>query len=116
MDVLQFLKKDHKMVKELFAECANLAEDDTQNKPVLVVQICQALTVHTQVEEELFYPALYQVRSKDLTVLLDEAAEEHQVLRRDSRPIGYTSQEARLLRRSLWGKVLPFEGRRARDV
>ena len=45
MDVLQFLKKDHKMVKELFAECANLAEDDTQNKPVLVVQICQALNV-----------------------------------------------------------------------
>jgi hemerythrin superfamily protein len=79
MDVLELLKKDHRMVKELFAEVASLAEDDTQNKPVLVVQICQALTVHTQVEEELFYPALYQVHSKDLTVLLDEAAEEHQV-------------------------------------
>ena len=79
MDVLQFLKKDHRMVKELFAECANLAEGDTQNKPVLVVQICQALTVHAQVEEELFYPALSQVGAKDLTRLLDEAAEEHQV-------------------------------------
>jgi len=35
--------------------------------------------VHAQVEEELFYPALRKVRSKELTKLLDEAAEEHQV-------------------------------------
>jgi len=79
MNVLEFLKKDHRKVKELFAEFASLAEDDTQNKPVLVVQIYQALAIHAQVEEEVFYPALYQVGAKDLTRLLNEAAEEHQV-------------------------------------
>src|SRR5262245_1360515 len=79
MDVLQILKKDHKMVKTMMTEFAQLSERAAQKKAALVTQLCEALTVHAQVEEELFYPALAHVRSKELTPLLDEAAEEHQV-------------------------------------
>ena len=42
----------------------------------LAGQICQALSVHAQIEEEIFYPALRQA-IKD-TDLLDEAEVEHQ--------------------------------------
>src|SRR4051794_10805537 len=79
MDVLQVLKKDHKMVKDMFTEFARLSERGAQKQSSLVERICRALSVHAQVEEELFYPALRKVRSKALTKVLDEAAEEHDV-------------------------------------
>ena len=78
MDVIQLLKKDHKMVKKMFKEFEDLSGSrGAQKKPALVDQISQALMVHAQVEEELVYPAFQENRSmKDL---VSEAKEEHQV-------------------------------------
>jgi hemerythrin superfamily protein len=78
MDVIQMLKKDHKMVQRLFKEFADLSGNrGAQKKSALVDQICQALTVHAQVEEELVYPAFQEHRA--LKELVCEAKEEHQV-------------------------------------
>ncbi len=89
MDVLQILKKDHKMVKDMFTEFARLAERGTQKKSsLLIAEICQALSVHAQVEEELFYPALRKIRSKELMKLVDEAAEEHHVAKQLTTALG----------------------------
>src|SRR5262245_25793765 len=79
MDATQLLKKDHKMVKHLFAEFEHMSGRSSQKKQALVVQICHVLTVHAQVEEELFYPALKEVRSQEVKALVCEAAEEHKV-------------------------------------
>jgi hemerythrin superfamily protein len=81
MDVIQRLKKDHKMVKKMFAEFEHLhGRHAAQKKPALVAQICQALTVHTQVEEELVYPVFKEHRA--MNDLVCEAAEEHAVAKR----------------------------------
>jgi hemerythrin superfamily protein len=77
MEVIQLLKKDHKMVKKMFEEFEGLSGRAAQKKPTLVEQIRQALTVHAQVEEELVYPAFKEHRA--LKALVCEAAEEHHV-------------------------------------
>jgi len=78
MDVIQLLKKDHKMVQKMFKEFEDLSGSrGAQKKPAIVDQIREALTVHAQVEEELVYPAFQENRSmKDL---VSEAKEEHQI-------------------------------------
>ncbi len=77
MDVITLLKKDHKMVKNLFEEFHNLKESKVQKKADIIAQIKEALTVHAQVEEELVYPAFKENRSMKEQV--GEALEEHHV-------------------------------------
>jgi hemerythrin superfamily protein len=79
-DACDLLDADHKAVKKMFKEYEELAgsraRGAAQKKKELAHQICQELTVHAQVEEEIFYPALREVM-KD-TDLLAEAEVEHQ--------------------------------------
>ncbi len=79
-DACDLLDTDHKNVKKMFKEYDELtqskARSATQRKKELATQICQELTVHAQVEEEIFYPAVREA-IKD-TDLLDEAEVEHQ--------------------------------------
>jgi hemerythrin superfamily protein len=79
-DACDLLDADHRAVKKMFKEYEELsgsrARNAAQMKKELAMQICQELTVHTQIEEEIFYPALREV-FKD-TDLLDEATVEHQ--------------------------------------
>ena len=79
-DACDLLDADHKAVKKMFKEYEELAESKArgaaQKKQELAHQICQELTVHAQVEEEIFYPAVREA-IKD-TDLLDEAEVEHQ--------------------------------------
>jgi hemerythrin superfamily protein len=76
-DATALLAKDHKDVKALFRRYEKLvkAEADAGEREELASQICEMLTVHTTVEEEIFYPA---VRAAQVDAdLLDEAAVEH---------------------------------------
>jgi hemerythrin-like domain-containing protein len=79
MDATQLLKKDHKEVKALLQEFEQLRGRSAQKKQAVVMQICQALTVHAQVEEELVYPLLKTLRAREIKDLVAEAAEEHMV-------------------------------------
>jgi hemerythrin superfamily protein len=75
-DALALLKKDHAEVKKLFGEFEKAKKnDDDGERRALVAAICEALTAHAQVEEEIFYPALRHVEG--LEDLLDEAEVEH---------------------------------------
>jgi len=77
VDAIQLLKRDHDDVDKMFKEYEEIKERaDDSEKEALVAQICDALTVHAQIEEEIFYPALRAV-FKD-TDLLAEAEVEHQ--------------------------------------
>jgi len=55
MDAIALLKADHRKVEDLF-ESFEKAKSDTKKK-TLADQICLELTVHTKVEEDIFYPA-----------------------------------------------------------
>ncbi|HZW22216.1 hemerythrin domain-containing protein [Noviherbaspirillum sp.] len=77
-DALHILAEDHKKVMELFDEFERMKEDeetDDEAKQVLVETACAELTIHAQVEEEIFYPAARD--AIDDMDLLDEAEVEH---------------------------------------
>jgi hemerythrin-like domain-containing protein len=73
-DALALLRADHQKVTALFEQFEKTRSED--RKSALAQQICQELTVHAQIEEEIFYPAAREVlRDEDL---IDEATVEHQ--------------------------------------
>ena len=78
-DACDLLDTDHKNVKKMFKTYEELmgsrARGAAQNRLDLARQICQELSAHAQVEEEIFYPALRAVL-KD-TDILAEAEVEH---------------------------------------
>ena len=76
-DAIALLTADHKAVKGLFKEFEDLTkQDDTdEQKAELVQKICNELTVHARLEEELFYPAVRDAIDDD--DLMDEADIEH---------------------------------------
>ncbi|RCW68003.1 hemerythrin domain-containing protein [Pseudorhodoferax soli] len=79
-DACDLLDADHRAVKKLFKEYEELAGSRARTavarKEELAREICLQLTVHAQIEEEIFYPALRAAMSA--TDLLDEAEVEHQ--------------------------------------
>jgi len=78
-DACSLLDADHRKVKAMFKDYEALtksrAASASTKKRDLANQICLELTVHAQIEEEIFYPALREA-IKD-TDLLDEAEVEH---------------------------------------
>ena len=78
-DACSLLDADHRNVKKMFKAYEELtgsrAASAEQKKRDLAAQICMELTVHAQIEEEIFYPALREAL-KD-TGLIDEAEVEH---------------------------------------
>ena len=55
LDAIQQLKADHRQVEEWFAQFDKAKGDSRKGQ--LAAAICDALTVHTVIEEEIFYPA-----------------------------------------------------------
>jgi hemerythrin superfamily protein len=64
-DAVALLKADHKQVKTWFAQFEKSRSDKVKQQ--LAANICKALTVHTEIEEEIFYPAfLSATKDKDM--------------------------------------------------
>ncbi len=76
-DAIALLRADHKEVSDLFEEFEK-TKSATKKKDI-VSKICIALTVHAQIEEEIFYPA-FKLALKDKE-LVPEAAVEHATLK-----------------------------------
>lgn len=72
-DAIALLRADHKEVSDLFADYEKTRSN--AKKKALVAKICSELSVHTQIEEEIFYPAI-KTALKD-KLLVPEATIEH---------------------------------------
>ena len=81
-DVLSLLRQDHEAVTELFEQYerghARMSPDRRQS---IVQTICQELTIHAQIEEEIFYPAVAE-QVKGAEDLVAEAQVEHEGMKR----------------------------------
>jgi hemerythrin superfamily protein len=77
-DAIKLLMQDHKEVKQAFDEYEKLvqAEAAPDEREALALQICEMLTVHATLEEELFYPPARTALGEDAD-LIDEATVEH---------------------------------------
>ena len=72
-DAIALLKADHRQVEDWFEEILKARSED--KKRDLATRICNALKVHTTIEEEIFYPA-FLVATED-TDMHHEAEVEH---------------------------------------
>ena len=76
ISAIELLTEDHKEVKKLFKAFEKLAgSNDAEKKQEIAEQIFLALTVHSEIEEEIFYPAARA--SIDDDDMLNEAEVEH---------------------------------------
>ena len=73
LDATDLLQRDHRQVESWFHACESLS--DEQQKAELIQKICMALKVHTQIEEEIFYPRARAETGEE--GLIQEAVKEH---------------------------------------
>ena len=74
-NAIALLTADHDTVKKLFKQFEKMKDGDKDEKAELVRRVCAELTVHAQIEEEIFNPAIRETIDDD--DLLDEAEVEH---------------------------------------
>ena len=75
-DAIALLTADHKRVKKMFKQFDKMKEDGASaDKQALAQQICAELTLHAEVEEQIFYPATREAIDDD--DMLNEAEVEH---------------------------------------
>ena len=73
VSAIDLLEQDHREVEGFFDEYEKF--EDADEKERIALKICLALTVHTQIEEEVFYPAVREAIER--AELIDEAIVEH---------------------------------------
>ena len=62
-DAIALLKADHRKVEDWFAKFEKARGNDRKRQ--LAENICNALRVHSQIEEEIFYPAFYEATGEE---------------------------------------------------
>ena len=65
MDAIKLLKKDHRDVEAMFKEVHDLSDSASASRRKLFDRIADALELHTQCEEEIFYPAVKSASRRD---------------------------------------------------
>lgn len=100
MNALSLLKKDHDAVEALFTRFEALgAGADPAEKRAVVEEVITLLSVHAELEEQLFYPVLRGELDEDSEVL--EALEEHHAVKLllselDKLPAGHERFDAKV--------------------
>lgn len=68
-DAITLLEQDHREVEQLFAQY------EESNDAEVLAQICDELAIHTQIEEQIFYPAVAKLDG--MRDLVEEGRREH---------------------------------------
>ena len=80
-DAIALLKKDHEKVRGLLSQLEKSAERGGDRAMQLFTQVETEVKIHSQIEEEIFYPAYRDAaQKKDDKRLFFEAKEEHHVV------------------------------------
>ena len=93
LDALNLLKQDHRAVEKLFESYQRTTGADERYQ--LCQQICNDLNVHTEIEEQCFYPGVRSMAGLD--DMVDDSLQEHaQVKQLCSQMQAMASGDARL--------------------
>jgi len=74
---LELLENDHRTVEALFEQYESQKEAEDDAREETAERICKELTVHAQIEEELFYPWLKENLDEEEMEMVEEAYVEH---------------------------------------
>lgn len=79
MNAIEMLKQQHREVEKLFETLESAGENARKTKERTFQKIADALAVHAEIEEKIFYP---ESKTDDTEDLLREAVEEHLSVKR----------------------------------
>lgn len=91
------LKQDHREVEDYFEEYEDLEDDHA--KAALAEKICSALKVHTQIEEEMFYPAARKATGDEDLLnksLVEHAGAKHLIAEIEAMQVGDDLYDAKI--------------------
>ena len=94
MNAIELLKQDHRAVRDLFKSHEAAGDRATTEKRTIADKIFKDLEVHTQIEEEIFYPAARGAGTEQTEKLVPEAYEEHKVAKNLISQLRATSVES----------------------
>lgn len=80
MNAVELLKQDHQVVKQLLEKLVATTERAVKTRQDLVQRLHMELAVHTDLEEQIFYPAYQAAGARDEAVMTAEATEEHRAV------------------------------------
>ena len=87
MDVLEIIRADHRLIESLFSQIEQT--NDNYKLYECFNQLYEALNVHAEVEEQVFYPAIRNCQGTN--ELLDDAQKEHEEARQILEELGSLS-------------------------
>mgnify|MGYP006188446661 CR=1 FL=1 len=79
-NAIELLKSDHDKVKHLLSELVETTSRAKKKRQELLSKIATELKIHTQIENEIFYPAFKKAGKRDDQPIFYEAKEEHRAV------------------------------------
>ena len=80
MDAIELLVNDHRKVRAMIEELSRTSEADARLRNDLLARIERELEIHTEIEEQIFYPAFRDAGGKEQKRMFYEAIEEHRAV------------------------------------
>ena len=80
MNAIDLLKADHERVKSLLTQLSESTERGVKKRTELLAKLEMEITLHTQLEEEILYPAFRKAGGKEQDIMYHEAKEEHRTV------------------------------------
>lgn len=80
MNAIDLLKSDHEKVKSILSQLSESTDRATKKRVDLLNKLEMEITIHTQLEEKILYPAYKEAGGKEQDEMYYEAKEEHRTV------------------------------------
>lgn len=80
MNAVELLKQDHQLVRQLLEKLSATTERGVKTRMDILHRLHTELTIHTELEEQIFYPAYVEAGGKEQARMMYEAKEEHRTV------------------------------------
>jgi hemerythrin-like domain-containing protein len=80
MNAIDLLLTDHERVKNILSQLSESTERGVKKRTELLNKLEMEIAVHTQLEEQILYPAFKQAGGKEQQTMYYEAKEEHRTV------------------------------------
>ena len=80
MNAIDLLKADHEKVKSILTQLSESTDRAVKKRTELLEKLEMEISIHTQLEEEILYPAFKAAGGKEQEEMYYEAKEEHRTV------------------------------------
>lgn len=80
MNAIDLLIDDHEKVKDILSRLTDTTERAVKTRTELLQKLEMEVTIHTQLEEQILYPAFKEAGGKEEKTMYHEAKEEHRAV------------------------------------